>query len=308
VLWAWDYGTFLPDYTLACTGSGISNSSNRLRDPARGNPPDWQLRLTAKGGNDLMPTSNPGVGIRWYFQTAKGEVVKTSVQQTAFVSLAVSDDGAGRYLFNPGQTVTLSAKAELIKTGEVVYGAAISPQADSQLWREAGTLKGNQPLGQGGVLAIAPACRLSQKDYRVDMGRWATQPPGQLPATGPETAFELQLACTGEVSHLRLRFEDGGSRTSANQNITLYPAFGGDAIEGLEVEMLFNGSRIDIGDTRPIDAGRRGRSQQNAAPVYDAAAPVALTARYVQHAAITYGAAPWTGTLSGNVNFWLTYD
>jgi hypothetical protein len=72
--------------------------------------------------------------------------------------------------------------------------------------------------------------------------------------------------------------------------------------------MLFNGSRIDIGDTRPIDAGRRGRSQQNAAPVYDAAAPVALTARYVQHAAITYGAAPWTGTLSGNVNFWLTYD
>lgn len=310
VLWSWDYGTFLPDFVISCTGSGVSNSSNRLRDASRGNPGDWQLRLTAKGDNDLMPTTNPGVGIRWYFLTPQGEVVKTQSQQTAIARLAVSEDGTGGYLFSPGAPVTLSAKAELVKTGDIVYGAVISPQsAAAQLWLEAGTARsGAVSLGQGGITPVAPACRLASRDYQVAMGRWIVQRNAHLPARGQETAFELQLECTGEVDHLRLRFEDSGTRISAHKNITLYQASGGEPVEGLEIEMLFNGNRIDIGETTPLNAGQRGRNQQNIAPVYSAAAPVALTARYLQHAAITRGASDWTGTISGSVNIWMTWD
>ncbi|WP_058910581.1 fimbrial protein [Entomohabitans teleogrylli] len=308
VLWSWGYGTFM-DYAFSCEGSGISNSTNRLRDPARGNPSDWQMRLTAQGGNDLMPTSTPGAGIRWYFHTSQGEVVKMQAQQSVTASLEVNDNGTGRYVFNPGKTVTLAARAELVKTGEVTYGTAISPAAQSQLWLEAGTVKKEaENLGQGGITPIAPACRLSTKEYRVDMGRWVMQSGNTLPTRGAEIPFELQLECRGEVAHLRLRFEDTGARVSANQNVTLYRASGGKSVEGLEVEMLFNGNRINIGDNEPLDTGRRGRNTHNATPVYDVAAPVALTARYMQYAAITSDAALYTGNISGNVNIWVTYD
>ncbi|VUS96406.1 fimbrial protein [Klebsiella spallanzanii] len=311
VLWSWDYATFLPDYTLSCVGSGISNSTNRLRDTARGNPSDWQLRLTAQGGNDLMPTTNSGVGIRWYFHTSQGEQVKTQAQLPAVASLEVSPNGAGRYIFNPGKVATLSAKAELVKTGDTIYGTAISPQpAQSQLWLEAGTTKSSlEDLGHGGITPVAPACRLSTKEYQVEMGRWVTQSSGQLPARGAETPFELQLECTGQVAHLRLRFEDSGTRTSANQNVTLYRASGGESVEGLEVEMLFNGNRINIGDTETLDTGTRGRNIRNhSTPIYDAAVPVTLTARYLQYAAITSGSSTYTGNISGKVNIWMSYD
>lgn len=310
VLWVWDYATFLPDYMFSCTGSGVSNSTHRLQNPARGHPPEWQLRLTVPGSNELTPTTNPGVGVRWYFRTSQGEKVKTQAPLTAAVSLEVTSGADGRYVFNPGKTVSLSAKAELIKIGDVVHGKNISlPPAQSQLRLEAGMTKArDENLGQGGITPIAPACRLSTKDYKVDMGRWVTLGRGQLPATGSETPFDLQLECSGQVTHLRLRFEDTGKRQSLNHNITLYRAANGESVEGLEIEMLFNGNRINMGDGKSLDVGARGHHVQNSTPVYGAAAPVALTARYIQHHSITSGATPYTGNISGSVNIWMTYD
>ncbi|MEE7533594.1 hypothetical protein IV503_18290 [Klebsiella huaxiensis] len=310
VLWSWDYATFLPDYTLSCVGSGISNSSGRLKDPARGNPSGWQLRVTAQGGTDLMPTTNPGVGIRWYFHSAQGEQVKTQAQLSATASLDVSMNSDGRYVFNPGKVATLSAKAELVKTGEVAYGTAISPQpAQSQIWLEAGTTQSRlEETGHGGIIPVAPSCRLATKEYQVEMGRWVTQNGRQLPARGAETPFELQLECTGQVEHLRLRFEDSGTRASANQNITLYRAKGGDSISGLELEMLFNGNRINIGDTETLDIGSRGRSTRNDVAIFQPTAPISLTARYLQYANITSDASTYTGNINGKVNIWMSYD
>lgn len=310
VLWSWDYATFLADYTLSCTGSGIDNSSNRLQDAVHGNPSNWQLRLTAQGGSDLMPTTNPGVGIRWYFHTPQGEIVKDKPQQTVSAGLDVSASGAGRYVFNPRKTVTLSARAELVKTGNVAYGTPISPlTTQSQLWLEAGTAQSSSiNLGQGGITPVAPACRLSTKAYLVDMGRWVAQNSRQMPARGAETPFELQLECSGQIAHLRLRFEDSGTRTSANQNVSLYRESDGESIEGLEVEMLFNGNRINIGDSEALDTGSRGHRAGGGAAIYEAAAPVVLTARYVQHNAMTSSGKPYIGNISGKVNIWVTYD
>lgn len=310
-LWSWDYATFLPDYTLSCVGSGISNSTPRLRDAAHDNPANRQLCLTVKGGDELMPTTNPGVGIRWHFRTAQGESVKNQPQLSACASLEVSTDSAGRYIFNPRKVATLSAKAELVKTAEVVYGTAISPlTARSQLWLDTGAAQSSSVnLGLGGITPIAPACRLSTKAYQVEMGRWVIRSQQELPARGAQTPFELQLECTGQVAHLRLRLEDSGTQTSAQQNIVLYRHDDSKSIEGLEIEMLLNGKRIHVGDGTPVDAGAYGSNgQNNSLPVYRTAAPLALTARYVQYAAITSDGKPYTGSIKGKVNIWVTYD
>ena len=153
------------------------------------------------------------------------------------------------------------------------------------------------------VSVLVNNCKLKTKDYTIPMGNWDVRSSSALPANGSEVPVNVSLQCDGETPHVRFRFEDAGTSLLPNHNLRLYDAQGNEKIDGLEIEMLYNGAHLDIDNTTLVDTGAHGTAGATGA---DSTAK--FTARYVQRSEITKNGNAYVGPVTGKVNMWVTYD
>ncbi|HHR1156632.1 TPA: fimbrial protein, partial [Raoultella ornithinolytica] len=245
------------------------------------------------------------------FETGK------EVYQDQFASrfFSVLSDVSGRYEFadTSGKVQSFSIAADLIKSGPIVYdGTPLQCRNGAcgfQVY--AGTLVSTYAfdIGGGGVTIVQPSCRLSTANYNIPMGLWGA---GDIssPVNGPQIPVNLSLECSGKVDHVRFRFEDTGTTLSGNNNISLYDTAGGNKVDGLEIELLYNGMKVNVDNTTVTDTGSHGATKVSPAslPLYDSVGTAAFQARYVQSAAVTRAGADYTGPVTGKVNMYVTYD
>jgi hypothetical protein len=90
------------------------------------------------------------------------------------------------------------------------------------------------------------------------MGIWdADDYPRGGPAFGADVPVPVELECNGMAENVRMRFEDAGASPLPVGNISLYDAAGGNKIDGLEIELRYNGNHIDINGSA-VDIGSYG--------------------------------------------------
>lgn len=222
----------------------------------------------------------------------------------------------GRYSIRTGKA-SFSVKADLVKTATTVqYGNLGLSGSPSTAWTSPSTMTPGLPtnlLTGNAITVVSPACRLRTTNYNISMGTWAADTVNFTgsPATGAAIPIGLNLECLGQVANVQFRFEDTGSAPStlAEKNVTLYNS-GGNKVNGLEIQMKYNGSRINIDGTTRTSVGSYGQVHTNtgAAPSYISAGQAMFTANYIQNGPITVGGNNYTGPVSGKVNIWVTYN
>jgi hypothetical protein len=115
------------------------------------------------------------------------------------------------------------------------------------------------------------------------------------------------------AENVRMRFEDAGASPLPVGNLSLYDAAGGNKIDGLEIELRYNGNHIDINGSA-VDIGSYGSGATSVAgdKIFAASSasfmPITFQARYIQRATIARAGVNYTGPVSGTVNLFMVYD
>ncbi|HCL6628777.1 TPA: hypothetical protein N2R15_003519 [Citrobacter amalonaticus] len=225
--------------------------------------------------------------------------------------------------------VSYSVRGELVKIGNVQPSSNLSISSGSlshthSIWVAGSPNTSTTSLdvptifGAGGITIAAPACRLrGVTDYQVNLERWtdvAGRNTGVLPAYGAIKPIDLNIECSGKVNNVKFSFQDAGTNGLLNQNISVYDN-GGQYIEGLEIEMSYNGSRIDVNSTAspspsyPVSTGSKGQVKSNAEDLsYNSQDTAQFGARFVQRSAIKRNGTSYTGPVTGQVNMTVTYE
>lgn len=228
----------------------------------------------------------------------------------------LATDGRYYFAYSPDGQATSQAfaiKADLIKTGPVTYdGSPLSCEYNScGLQVYAGSVFGtyNYDIGAGGITLVRPACQLSTTDYLIPMGKWGAGTT-MSPVYGNQVPVSLALECSGQVDHVRFRFEDTGPSTSGTQNVSLYDSASGTKVDGLEIELLYQGGKVPVDNTTLTDTGSHGtpKIMPDALPLFDSGSSVPFQARYVQSGKVTRSGIDYTGPVTGKVNLYVTYD
>ncbi|MFH2256072.1 hypothetical protein ABK734_20105 [Enterobacter sp. KE9933] len=329
-IYSWNYGDFLEDLVMSCFTSGISNDT--AVTSSRGDV----LVAQNLGKTEYIPTSNSGVGLYLIARVnstcerdkgyntiyvkapnsmqclSSNEIFIT--QGTQLLQTVTPVFTNGEYIFSTVTDKSFSLRAALITTAPLnPTGGVISVRNDVVL-RAKGTSYEFElnPLTGNGFEILSPACQLKNKDYNVNMGRWAADAPVWLgnPLSGPMVPVNLSLECSGNVSHVRFRFEDAGTSPSGSKNISLYDTAGSNKVSGLEVEILYNGSKINVDNVTTTDTGGHGvtKPYPAAQPLYDSVSNAAFQARFVQNGNITRNGTSYVGPVTGKVNMYVTYD
>lgn len=314
-------------------GTGVSNSQSSGSNLTGGGIFDLKIQANYNSGVDGIPLTDPGLRLRLFIKPM-------AINQNGYAVVAGGDFSSSTYMyanqryhltgaatgnFTVLQTMHLpladsgrwvlggwSAFAiggEIVKVGTLTYPTTLSTLSSNALtmsW-SGGTISGF--LDGSGVRVVPPACQLRTTDYTIPMNAWFSAPP-VLPAYGPQVPVNLSLECSGPVDHVRFRFEDTGPSLSGNKNISLYDTAGGSKIDGLEIELLYNGTKVNVDNTTVTDTGSHGATKASPAslPLYDSVSTAAFQARYVQNAAVTRAGADYTGPVTGKVNMYVTYD
>lgn len=224
-----------------------------------------------------------------------------------------------------------SIRGELIKVGNILPSSNLSVSSGaalSYLYSARGA--GAEPIysttnldiptifGTGGITIAVPACRLrGSTNYQVDLGRWIDvigRNTGAVPAYGTIKPIDINLECSGKVNNVKFSFQDAGSVGLLSKNISVYDN-GGQYIEGLEIEMSYNGSRIDVNSiiapypVFPVSTGSKGQVKSNAEDLsYNSQDTAQFGARFAQRSAIKRNGASYTGPVTGQVNMTVTYE
>ena len=365
ILASWSYADFNVPLTVSCSGSGIEGTTSIMTASYGGILANasshavlgYNIAGTLEGSG-ILNTSVPGVGVRFYVQSDTPDL-GNAVNTPAFIALtgfgssvifAASGveypyvgPGAGQaglsismlqsrtendttLWYIPTRRVSLSLRAELIKTGYVANYGAVSFSHLFSSWMELIPLglsnffppPSSHFLMGTGVTLVRPTCKLSSQrstDYQVAMGRWDADTlshPG-APAYGPDVPVILELECNGMAENVRMRFEDAGASPLPVGNLSLYDAAGGNKIDGLEIELQNNGNHIDINGSA-VDIGSYGSGATSVAgdKIFAASStsfmPITFQARYIQRATITRAGVNYTGPVSGTVNLFMVYD
>ncbi|WP_404318775.1 hypothetical protein RX799_04185 [Klebsiella oxytoca] len=358
VLYSWDFNSFLPEFRVQCTGSGIDNDDSYLDvngTPIQGNDPVlMKLEIGGMTKSPLFSNTNPvyntalsGIGIRF---SVKGDTVP-GVDGTGYMysytSLYPVDGGQSiypapldvvykwgaynyptasafitRYTTPPPYRFLysnivqgFSVKADLIKTADTVqYGSLGLGSSAMPRWttRYPNPSLPTDLLTGNAIMVVSPSCRLRTTDYTIPMGLWAADAITYVgtPAYGSQVPVNLSLECSGSVDHVRFRFEDTGTSLSGNNNISLYDTAGGNKIDGLEIELFYNGTKVNVDNTTLTDTGSHGTTKvmPESLPLYDSVSTATFQARYVQNAAVTRAGVNYTGPVTGKVNMYVTYD
>lgn len=225
---------------------------------------------------------------------------------------------------------TYAVRGELIKINDVQASSNLSMSSGFDFdtmfggWgiNRYGSPSGtpNSIIGSGGITVIKPTCRLrGATNYQVNLERWVDvtgRNTGALPAYGTVKPINLNIECSGKVNNVKFSFQDAGSDGLLSRNITVYDS-GGQFIEGLEVEMSYLGSRIDVNSTIapyptfPVSTGSKGQVKTNTQDLSYSSQNTENTqfgARFVQRGAIKRNGASYTGPVTGQVNMTVTYE
>ncbi|HCQ8422364.1 TPA: hypothetical protein OME38_004567 [Klebsiella oxytoca] len=341
VLFQWGYGEFMSDTAIHCTSTGISSSQGYLSDGAGGSGSSYYAiwSLPYDGVNSLFSTTDTGIKLKLlvrfnaacaYFDSSPAYITEhdSTTCFAAGTEVAVRPSGslnqtvqayyyAGRYHF-PAISGSMSLRAELIKQGIVSYpNSSLAVINYTMMYLAVGLPGGGgiynlNALTSPNFWIVPPSCQLRTTDYTIPMGRWAADAITHLgtPAYGPQVPVNLSLECSGSVDHVRFRFEDTGTSLSGNNNISLYDTTSGNKIDGLEIELLYNGTKVKVDNTTLTDTGSHGVAKNSPAslPLFDSVSTAAFQARYVQSAPVTITGANYTGPVTGKVNMYVTYD
>lgn len=232
-----------------------------------------------------------------------------------------SNGPVGAYYFSQqANHVNYSIRAILVKTGNITYTSAplsfpYTPFLMTMMTSSLPQTALPNLIGAGGITIIPPACRLkTPTDYNINMGRWLHGGPGtlqpgmSLPANGPAKPVNISLECSGKLDNVYFRLEDAGASPLANKNVSLYDS-GGTKIDGLEIEMLYSGNRINVDNSTKTNVGVQGTVKTNPADVsFNIQSTIPFTARYVQRNAIQKGGVSYTGAITGRVNMYVIYQ
>lgn len=340
VLFQWGYGEFMSDTAIHCTSTGISNNHGYLSDGASGSGYTYYVNWTLPydGVNPFFSTTDTGIKLKIlarfnaacaYFDSSPAYITEhgSTTCFAAGTEVAVSSNSlnqtvqayysAGRYHF-PAISGSMSLRAELIKQGIVSYpSSSLAVINYTMMYLAVGLTGGGGIYNQNALTSpnfwiVPPSCQLRTTDYTIPMGRWAADAITHLgtPAYGPQVPVNLSLECSGSVDHVRFRFEDTGASLSGNNNISLYDTTGGNKIDGLEIELLYNGTKVIVDNTTLTDTGSHGVAKTSPAslPLFDSVSTAAFQARYMQSAPVTQSGTNYTGPVTGKVNMYVTYD
>lgn len=230
---------------------------------------------------------------------------------------------------------TMSVRAELVKVGIVSYTVTpLTLNASNTLTLNISGLSSvgstnnvslnltSDVLGGGGISIAAPSCQLTApSDYAIDLGHWTHTGPGthqpgiSLPAYGSTKLINLQLECSGQLDNVQFSFQDTGTHSLSNRNVSVYDSLGGTKIDGLEIEMSYGGSPIQVNYASEAAAsfiktntGAQGAIKTNPSDLsFNSQATIQFGARFVQRSAIQRSGSSYTGSVTGRVNMFVTY-
>lgn len=344
-LFSWDFDTFLPGYQVHCNGYNTLNLDKRTtRSDNPGVIYNSEIQESLVIGfsgaiplsANIFKTSIDGIGVKFYIRSDHDPISNSGVtvvnshgfnppvinmpkdiiyQMGSGIS-NLSDSyirfyrmGSFYYLPNATLKAGVSIKAELIKTGDITSYGSLSILGSPKIYSNNSSWPTDSLTGNA-INVVAPACRLKKQHYSIDMGSIDGSYQGTH-VHGNNEPVRINLECSGQVDNVQFRFADAGSSPSslANKNITLYNISGGK-IEGLEIEMRYNGSRINIDGSTLTSTGSYGTTKidPSSSPVYDSTGEVNFTANYVQTGPISYGGSSYVGNVTGKVNMWVTYN
>lgn len=299
-----------PVYATTLPGIGIRLSVKADTDSAvdgAGNSYSYMV-LYRVGGQTSINQPPRDVVYVWGGATGPGAYLYTRFYTTG--------PSANRYSIT---TIAqgISVKAELIKTADIVqYGSLGVGGTPSMYWNTTAVLSPALPtdfLAGNAITVVSPSCRLRTTDYSISMGTWAADTVNHTgsPATGAAVPVGLNLECSGQVADVQFRFEDTGSAPStlAEKNVTLYDG-GGNKVSGLEIQMKYNGNRVNVDGVTQTSTGSHGqvRTDAESVPLYTSTSQAIFTANYIQNGPLTVDGNNYTGPVSGKVNIWVTYN
>ncbi|MFS6935173.1 hypothetical protein [Klebsiella oxytoca] len=304
-----------PVYATTLSGIGLrmfvkADTDSLLKSVTDSVPYRQQVILQNAGGQMSIPATPRDIVYPWGTNSGNPSarlqlyVDKLSNNPAQFI---LADGAAG-----------FSVKAELVKIANTVQygnlGLAGNPMATWSLVTAALNLVPPTDFLTGNAITVvSPSCRLRTTDYTVSMGTWASDTVNHTgaPATGAAVPVGLDLECSGKVADVQFRFEDTGSSPSslAEKNITLYDG-GGNKVNGLEIQMKYNGERINVDGVTQTSTGSHGqvRTEAESVPLYTSTSQAMFTANYIQNGPIAVDGNNYTGPASGKVNIWVTYN
>lgn len=299
------------------------------------------VKVTAKGeyntGVPFRPLSTQGA---WMLEGGIGEERPltiafgyTSIANAYMYSvLSGTSPNYQSKLFATAHHLKYSLRGELVKVGNInttgnlnISGGAFvhaffnDSQSLGQMTISTATI-----LGGGGITFVGPSCRLrGATDYMINLGRWVSVGPGSLnagislPAYGGIKPVDIAIECNGALNNVYFNFQDTGALPLTNRNISVYDAAGGQKIDGLEIEMSYNNSRLNVykisenatTTTYRTNTGAHGAANTNPSdPGFHSQSSAQFSARFIQRSAIKRGGVAYTGPVTGQVNMFVTYQ
>ncbi|HBM3259791.1 TPA: type 1 fimbrial protein [Klebsiella oxytoca] len=227
-----------------------------------------------------------------------------------------------------GIASAIEFRAEIVKVGTLAYPVTNSVEGGYYMgfsWEDPGTSNtGNNPsfstsnrttdhLSGNGIRVVAPSCHINPDlpdgtNYSINMNDWDAR-QRHAPEYGPLVPVNIHLLCSGQTDHVRFRFEDTGASISANNNISLYDTAGGSKVNGLEIELNLNGTKVNVDNITTVDTGNHGSYKAPGVPWFDQRTVAPFQARYIQtQNQITKDGGGYSGPVTGKVNMYVTYD
>lgn len=346
-IFSWNYGEAFSDFIVNCTSSGVQGGGGNvdaymdsriiiafdnsgyipLSDSGFGLKV-W-ARFNTPPGADYTGCGGVSVNCEYYITTySYPSFVDKVPANTEIVATLPGYTSQGlshilrkyRNIFSPvnqivpTHTGSISLRMSLVKIGSVQYNGPLTPRYATSAFRNTNRIGSTTNtissfLDGTGISIVPPACRLKTSDYNIPMGRWAADAINYTgtPSYGTQVPVNLSLECSGKVDHVRFRFEDAGTALASNDNISLYDSAAGNKIDGLEVELFYNGTKVNVDNVTQVDTGSHG-SFVSLLPTFDSTSTASFHARYVQNGAITRSGVNYTGPVTGTVNMYVTYD
>lgn len=337
VLFSWGYGEFIGGNGIALNCVASVNNDDFILKYADGT--DYAVDTPSITSRMVYSADFGGIALKIYAQYTTNEVPcpKSRCYSTfkasygnnmldfgthsgtpAFVEILNPStmeldtaDNIGPYLDNifPTAYGQFQYRAELVKSGIISSddsGKKVALSGSTVITNDPDPNRLNQTRfinPDTNITVVMDNCRLKTKDYTILMGDWNAHSTSGLPVSGNDVPVNLSLKCDGQIPHVRFRFEDAGNNPLASHNIRLYDAADDTKIDGLEIEMLYNGAHVDVDNTTLVDTGAHGTAGAIAAE-----STARFTSRYVQRAAIMKSDHSYTGPVTGKVNMWVTYD
>lgn len=344
-IYSWGYGEAFSDFIVTCTSSGIrgggnnidaymdsrlvlsTNSSGYIPLNDSGLALKLWFRFNNPPGFDYTGCGGVSANCEYYDTSYYAPSYTTKVPSGTEVEgspAGYTMQGATQVMRKFRTSITpvdyiflthrgsISVRMSLVKIGTIQYNSPLKVLNSSVLRNDirlnTASTSLNGFLDGTGITIAPPACQLKTTDYTVPMGRWAADSITYVgaPVYGSSVPVNLSLECSSKVNHVRFRFEDTGSSLSSN-NISLYDTAGGNKIDGLEIELFYNGTKVNVDNSTLTDTGSHG-SFVSFDPVFDSFSTATFQARYVQKAAVTRSGANYTGPVTGMVNMYVTYD